>query len=206
MLRNALLIHKHKGCIMDSLSPTFNESIQTLAAKYQQVFEKVNHTLQEAQGKLKLQAIFELNSITTPSLRHQSKEKLKYFESHLTKVKAFADAQVKNYIDELTIVTQQLEPSQQQAFLNEAMRTISQRNEQRYMEYHIQQQWTARMRDLLDFFDERAGQFGVMDNRLSFNEPEALAAYRVRLYQVDSLANLVQQLNKTAQPSSNPTA
>jgi hypothetical protein len=45
-----------------------------------------------------------------------------------------------------------------------------------------------------------------MDNRLSFNEPEALAAYRVRLYQVDSLANLVQQLNKTAQPSSNPTA
>lgn len=182
---------------MEGLNPAFNESVQALSVKYQQVFEKVNNTLQEAQAKLKLQSIFDLVNLTTPSQRHQSKEKLKYFESHLTKVKVFADTQVKNYVEELKPLMEQLEPQQRNAFFDDILSNVAIRNEQRYMEYYIQQQWTVRLRELLDFFDDHQEAFKVVDNRLSFNDPETLAAYKIRLFQVDSLANLARQLGQT---------
>ena len=181
---------------MNNLSFEFTQTVQVLNSKYQPIFEKVNKALQEAHAKLKIDSLMDLNSVSQLMQRQQARERLQQFEGHLVKIKNVTDNQIKNYSDELIQIAEQLPLDQRTPFLTEASQAIHTKNDQRYLEHHVQLQWVQLLRGLLDFFDQYGGHIEVADNQLKFKDQEALAIYKVHLYQIHSLAKLAQQFSK----------
>lgn len=182
---------------MNNLSPEFTQTIQVINSKYQPIFEKVNKALQEAHAKLKIDTLMDANTVTQAAQRQQARDRLQQFEAHLVKIKSVTDNQIQHYSDDLKHSAEQLPLAQREAFLGDAMQAINTKNDQRYLEHHVQLQWLQLLRGLLNFFEQHGENIQLANNQLNFKEPEVLAMYKVQLYQIHSLAKLAQQFSKT---------